>query len=140
MCVMQVLMDYEAADLALLAEVFTGVANGRRLAILFGLDTGMSMPEVADLLGVERGALQRHIDILVRSELVFRPSDLRAYALTALGGFVIDLVDDSAEEVLQQLSKLEDVRIDLEEEIPEYVDNRDSVIHTESWERVTQNK
>lgn len=100
-------MDRSPEGFEVLAEMFSALGNRTRLAVLYGLYEGDTMPEVAEYLGVQRGALQRPIEGLIERGLVYRPSDDRSYALTPLGVFLVELVREYADALDSSVEQLE---------------------------------
>lgn len=69
-----------------LAGVFSGLANRARLAILMGIYHGHSMQTVTATLEITRSGVQKHLDTLIDTDLVYRPATgEQTYALTPLG-------------------------------------------------------
>lgn len=135
--------DASASELTLLAEVWTGVSNRSRLAIMIGLREGKNLPDIAEELGVTRGGMQKHVERLVKSELVYRPADPdKTYALTPLGEFVLGIVTKHHEKVIAAMEHLDEVEdqaddIDPEQllELVEAVGDREKAKHTWKWEQ-----
>lgn len=131
-------------DFARLAELYTGISHEARIAILYGLAEGTSMTVIADELGVTRGTLQNHVERMISSELVYRPSDSgESYALTPLGRSLLRFVEEERSDLVTALSILEDAESEVRDqfdasELP--LDERtvEKTIHTEKWEQVEE--
>ncbi|QIB75384.1 hypothetical protein G3I44_14435 [Halogeometricum borinquense] len=134
-------MDRSPEGFEVLADIFSALGNRTRLAVLYGLYEGDSMPEVAEFLEVERGALQRPIEGLIDRGLVYRPSDERSYALTPLGVFLVERVreyEDALDAAVELLAQAEDDVADEMDAARAGMSERDfeKTVQTAAWERV----
>jgi DNA-binding MarR family transcriptional regulator len=136
-------MDRSPEHLEVLADIFSALSNRSRLAVLYGLYEGSSMPEVAEFLDVQRGALQRPIEGLIERGLVYRPSDDRSYALTPLGVFLVERVreyEDALDTVVELLDEAEAAAREDMEAARSGMSERDfeKAVRTAAWERVME--
>lgn len=134
-------MDRSPEGFEVLADILSALGNRTRLAVLYGLYDGDSMPEVAEFLGVERGALQRPIEGLIERGLVYRPSDERSYALTPLGVFIVERVREYEDALDAAVALLEGAEAEVAEEMEsarQGMSERDwqKAVQTAAWERV----
>lgn len=138
------MMEYTAAEREHMAAVLAGVANPARIAILFGLRDGKLMPAIADEIGMTRGGVQKHIESLIDAELVYRPSSEEStYALTPLGRFLAELLEQNGDSIAAVLTQLDEQEESVREEIgqmQELVDEIDQrtwerTVHTRTWEQ-----
>jgi len=137
-------------ELEHLASVYKGLSHEARLAILHGLNKNASLNQISDFLSITRGALQDHIEMLLKAELIYRPTESgTTYSLTPLGEHIVKKIEEDEDNILQVLEELEDVETRLEEdyqaqlsgvEDEDLVDDKklERKIHTEKWEEVAE--
>ena len=74
-----------------LQSVYKALGNETRLKILVQIDEGKPVSGVAD--DISRSGLQKHVEVLIDAELVYRPVESgRSYRLTALGQVFLEKV------------------------------------------------
>jgi DNA-binding transcriptional ArsR family regulator len=139
--------SHSEEDLQDLAGVYKGLSHEARLAILFGLSEDASLNEVSDFLGITRGALQDHIQMLLEAELIYRPEDSpRTYQLTPLGEYFVEQLEKDEDTIIEALQELEKAEQELEDdyrsqlaelEDSDLVDENkvEKKVHTEKWEQ-----
>jgi len=100
--------DLGSKDLEDLADIYQALGNTTRLQVLKQLDNDDPVSELTDELGITRSGLQKNIERLISSELVYRPhqEDSKTYELTPLGHHYIQLLNQEAETSLTVLEKL----------------------------------
>jgi DNA-binding MarR family transcriptional regulator len=110
--------DVDTEDLDALADLYQALGNKTRLSVLLQLSQDKPVSQLTDELGITRSGLQKNIERLIDSELVYRPQedDSNTYELTPLGHRYITLVEKESSEALDVLQTLETELEDLEEE------------------------
>lgn len=133
----------EDQDRDRVAALFKGIAHPTRIAIMYGIRDEESMVAVADQAGVSRGTVQDHAEMLRDAHLIYRPSEEgRRYGLTPLGEFILELLDESGEELAEAVERVEDEEASVGERYADIsdlpLDERDveRAVHTEAWESV----
>ena len=123
------------------AALCKGLAHPTRIAVLEGFARDQSVQAIADDLGVTRGTLQDHLNMLVRAELIYRPDEADAtYALTPIGRYTVTLLEDHGPDIAAAYSQLAAVEEDAEaefdsvEELPLDETAVEKAIHTRKWE------
>lgn len=85
----------------LLAKVFNSLGHPARIVLLEKLKEGESPVDIAEDLGITRGALQAHLDRLMEADLIWQdpedPSD--KYLLQPLGEKALNLIDNIPNEL-----------------------------------------
>lgn len=128
-----------------LASVFTGMSHPTRIAVLEVLAEEQPLSTVVEELDVTRGTVQDHVETLIDSDLVYRPSEEgRTYAVTPLGEHVLQLLDTEAGSIVAAVDRIVEAREDQRQEVEpavELVDEIDEVewertINTRAWEGV----
>lgn len=132
----------EDAKLELLAELFDALGHEARLAVLQGLYEDVSMIEVADQVGMQRGSLQSHIDRLIRANLVYRPEESGVtYRLTPLGELAVEAVNQEGETVISLLEDMatveKEIRLDFEQ-VPLDGAELEKAVSRELWNRLEE--
>ena len=137
-------MDLSQSDREQLASLFTGVSHSARIAILYGLDDEKPLTEIADDVDVTRGTLQNHVERMIDSDLVYRPSeDSRTYALTAFGEHVLELIDQEAEQLLEAAALVDEEAASIMDSLETAgvsMDDttRERTVHTQKWEETIE--
>ncbi|EMA11568.1 hypothetical protein SAMN05443574_103303 [Haloarcula vallismortis] len=110
--------DLSTDDINALADLYQALGNKTRLHVLIQLSQDEPVSQLTDELGITRSGLQKNIERLIDSELVYRPQqeDSKTYALTPLGNRYVDLLEQDAEHSLTVLEDLEEELKQLEEE------------------------
>lgn len=133
-------MDEEVDQVA---SVFKGVAHPTRVAALLRIDDVDSITELADVVGVNRGTMQDHVEMLREQDLVYRPSsESRGYRLTPLGRYVEGLLVRDGSRLVTVLDRLDEVESEVRdefgavEELPLDEGEVDRAVQTETWERI----
>lgn len=115
--------DHTEDDLKRLADVYQGLSYWARLAILIGIDEGKNLNEIADFVGITRGAMQDHMEKLLNAELIYKPDEPgTTYALTPLGEFYIDRIKEDSELIGESLDQLAEAEEEVGEEYQEELD------------------
>lgn len=92
-----------------LSALFAGLANPARVAILEGIRHGEAMPSVANQVGLTRSGIQKHIDTLVETGLVYRPPNTgQPYALTPLGQFFAVFIDQFGDALITAVTAIDE--------------------------------
>jgi DNA-binding MarR family transcriptional regulator len=101
-----------------LVDIYQALGNQTRLEVLLQLARDEPVSQLTDELGITRSGLQKNIERLISSELVYRPheEDSRTYGLTPLGQHYVDLIQDDTERSLTVLKALRGELSQLEEE------------------------
>jgi len=133
-------MDLSPDERDQLAALFNGVAHSARIAILQGLAENKPLTAVVDDVSVTRGTLQTHVERMIESDLVYRPSDGdQTYALTPLGEYVLTLIEEEAPVLLQAAERVEEEEASIEESLEAAgvsmdESTRTKTVHTQKWE------
>jgi len=134
----------EDAKLELLAELFDALGHEARLAVLQGLYEDVSMIEVADQAGMQRGSLQSHIDRLIRANLVYRPEESGVtYRLTPLGELVVEAVNQQGEVLSSLLKEMSSVECEIRsefEDVPLEGSDLETAVARELWDRLGEER
>jgi DNA-binding MarR family transcriptional regulator len=86
-------MTIDTDELDVVAEIFEGLSNQSKLAILLGLDEEQSLKEIADLLEITQQGLEKNIDKMLEAGLVMQSQDGdQDYMLTPLGEYFIHVL------------------------------------------------
>jgi len=132
-------------DLERVANVFKGVAHPARIAILHAVNEGQPLTEAADRVGMSRGALQDHQQILLREGLIFRPTDTsHDFELTPLGTYIIHLLDQDGDRVADIRKRAHDVEAEIRDEhtdgsgLPVDEAELERAIETKTWRRLQE--
>lgn len=132
----------DAADRQVIADIFACLGHEARLAILAGLQEDRSMTAVASDLGMQRGSLQDHIERVIDCGLVYRPeSGEQTYALTPLGRYLLDVVDDEGELVAAVLRRHEDLAHEIRESLEGVAlsdTERERAVTRETWAELSE--
>ncbi|MFC5133518.1 MULTISPECIES: ArsR/SmtB family transcription factor [Haloferacaceae] len=135
----------DADDLERLADMFKGVGHPARIAILQAVEDGDPLTEAADRVGMSRGALQDHQRILIREGLMFRPTDVDSdFELTPLGEYVIQLLEQDADRLLNIMERAEELETAIREEhsegpgLPVDESELERAVKTEKWRRIDE--
>lgn len=93
-------MDEDARKL--LADLFAGVANENRIAVLQGIGQGRSMAAVTDEdVPISEQAVRSHAERLVEADLAYRTEGAKQlYQLTPFGQFMVQFIEDYADGVV----------------------------------------
>jgi DNA-binding transcriptional ArsR family regulator len=110
--------DLDKDTLEDLADIYQALGNKTRLHTLQKLSQDRPVSELTDELGITRSGLQKNIERLIQSELVYRPQeeDSKTYALTPLGDRYVELLKEDSKHALTVLNQLNKQLQDLEEE------------------------
>jgi len=137
-------MDLSQSDREQLAALFKGVSHSARIAILYGLDDDKPLTEIADDVDVTRGTLQNHVERMIGSDLVYRPSEgSRTYALTAFGERFLKLIDHEAAQLLEAADYVDQKASSIEDSLETAgvsMDDttRERTVHTQKWEETIE--
>ena len=113
-------MTFEKDEWDQLAALFAGCANPARVAIIDGIRHGEAMPTVADQVGLSRSGIQKHLDTLIETGLVYRPpTGEQTYALTPLGQFFAVFLDRFGDDLLAAVVAIEEAEQEAREELTE---------------------
>lgn len=130
----------DRADRELAADIFACLGHEARLAILEGLHGDRSMTAIASDLGMQRGSLQDHIERVIDCGLVYRPeTGDRTYALTPLGRYLLEVVEDEGEIVASVLHRHEELAQQIRESLEDVAlseTERERAVTRETWERL----
>lgn len=101
-----------------LAGIYQALGNETRLNVLLQLASDEPVSQLTDELGITRSGLQKNIERLISSELVYRPQEegSKTYALTPLGHSYVNQIQEDREKSLTVLEKLGEELDQLEEE------------------------
>lgn len=123
-----------------LAALFAGLANPARVAIIDGIRNDEEMPAVADQVGLTRSGIQKHLDTLIETGLVYRPpNEDRTYALTPLGQFFAVFLEQFGDELLAAVTAIEEAEQEARDELigmPVSDDTIERAIAERKWELV----
>lgn len=128
-------------DFDRMASVFKGLAHPTRLAVIQGVQEGATLKEITTRAEVTRGTLQDHLEMLLRAEILYQPRDgEQTYALTPVGEYIFEFVQNDGEKLAAALAELEEEENAVVEQIETVSDlpiNQTEVeraVHTQKWE------
>jgi DNA-binding MarR family transcriptional regulator len=144
-------MDYGTAmtidtdELELVAEVFAGLSNRSKIALLLGFDEEKSVREIADHLEMTQQGLERNLDKMLDAGLIVEDNDQR-YRLTPIGEYFVQLLDeewDTIVEAKQVEKEMEETARQRAEAGQEALQNEEGdgftfQIDDNTWERIVQ--
>ena len=123
-----------------LSVLFAGLANPARVAIIEGIRHGEAMPSVADQVGLSRSGIQKHLDTLIETGLVYRPPTRKqTYALTPLGDFFAISLEQFGDDLIAAVIAIDEAEQEAREELtgmPVSEDTRERAIAERKWELV----
>jgi DNA-binding MarR family transcriptional regulator len=110
--------DLDKDTLEDLADIYQALGNKTRLHTLQKLSQDRPVSELTDELGITRSGLQKNIERLIQSELVYRPQeeDSKTYALTPLGDRYVELLKEDSKHALSVLELLHEELDEIGEE------------------------
>jgi DNA-binding MarR family transcriptional regulator len=110
--------DSSREDIEDLADIYQALGNQTRLTVLLQLARDDPVSHLTDELGITRSGLQKNIERLISSELVYRPKEegSKTYALTPLGQRYVNIIQEDREKSLTVLEALREALEQLEEE------------------------
>jgi DNA-binding MarR family transcriptional regulator len=110
--------DSSRQDIEDLADIYQALGNQTRLNVLLQLARDEPVSHLTDELGITRSGLQKNIERLISSELVYRPKeeDSNTYALTPLGQHYIEIIQEDRKKSLAVLKTLRKKIEQMEEE------------------------
>jgi DNA-binding MarR family transcriptional regulator len=98
-----------------LARLFDAIGHPARIFTLESLEKGKNPVEIAEELGIKRGALQAHLDKLMQADLIWQdPNDQsERYLVQPLGSKTLEVIKQVSRELkvdqlLQAFKKIED--------------------------------
>ncbi|MEM2111583.1 MAG: hypothetical protein QXX08_06870 [Candidatus Bathyarchaeia archaeon] len=98
-----------------LARLFDAIGHPARIFTLESLEKGKTPVEIAEKLGIKRGALQAHLDKLMQADLIWQdPNDQsERYLVQPLGSKTLEVIKQVSRELkvdqlLQAFKKIED--------------------------------
>lgn len=84
----------ETEELDLVAELFEGLSNRSKLAILRGVADGKTLKEIAETLGITQQGLEKNIDKMLDAGLLARSHEGdETYQLTPIGEYMVNLIE-----------------------------------------------
>lgn len=132
----------DAADREVVADIFACLGHEARLAILAGLRDDQSMTAIASDVGMQRGSLQDHIERVIDCGLVYRPeTGDQTYALTPLGRYLLEVVEDEGETVVSVLRRHDEHAQRIRESLEEVAlseTERERAVTRETWEQLAE--
>jgi len=109
--------DVDTEDLDALADLYQALGNQTRLEVLLKLSEDDPVSDIQKEKDISRSGLQKHIERLIESELVYRPREKKkTYELTPLGEHYAGLVETDDKASLKVLELFKDEKTRLEEE------------------------
>ena len=133
-------MDLSKSDRDTLAALFTGVSHSARIAILQGLAEGKPLTDLVDDVAVTRGTLQTHVERMIESDLVYRPTESgETYALTPFGEWLLALIETKTPVLLEAAAVLDEQQDEIESSLEDAgvamdESTRERTVHTQKWE------
>lgn len=140
--------DSDTSGFEDLAGIYKALGNETRLQLLFQIETGDPISELAD--GISRSGLQKHVESLIDADLVYRPNDSsQTYKLTALGELFLEKVREEETSVDEVLTQYRNQYRELREEEQETLDRMEDAgvdtkeledkLRAEAWESIDWN-
>lgn len=137
----------ETEELDLVAELFEGLSNRSKIAILRGVADGKTLKEIAETLGITQQGLEKNIDKMLDAGLLaYSQEGDENYQLTPIGEYIVNLIEQEwdtfvaakriekdNEEEARQRAKSGQQALQEEED-----DGFTFQINDKTWERVVQ--
>jgi len=99
-----------------LADIYQALGNQTRLEVLLKLSEDGPVSDIHKEKDISRSGLQKHIERLIKSELVYRPREKKkTYELTPLGNHFVELLETDGEAAVEVLELFRDEKQRLEE-------------------------
>lgn len=137
--------DSDTSGFEDLAGIYKALGNETRLQLLFQIESGDPISELAD--GISRSGLQKHVESLIDADLVYRPSESgQTYKLTSLGELFLEKVQEEKTSVDEVLTQYRDQYREVREEEQETLDRMvaagvdtkelEDKLKAEAWEEI----
>lgn len=131
-----------------LAGIYKALGNETRILILQQISDGGPVSELTHE-NMSRSALQKHIETLIDSQLLYRPVESgKTYDLTKLGEQCLQQINEDAETLLDTLQEFEDALEELRSEREEVrsqmedagisTEELDSKLNAEAWKELEE--
>lgn len=130
-------MDLSDEELEQLTAMFNAFSQKTRLTILLGFYHGETASEVADQLDISRPGLQSHF-VKMRDADLIRKTDDGTYALTPVGTYFAELVEDRRGMLLSVAQDLTDAEAEAVDELEDEVDR--NLISDAEWQRIVEDR
>jgi DNA-binding MarR family transcriptional regulator len=140
-------MDKETEELELVAEVFGGLSNRSKLAILLGLEDDKTLKEIAEFLDITQQGLEKNVGKMMDAGLItWKSDDQQRYELTPIGEYFVGLIDREWETLLDAKRTVQGKEAEARETVEsakqsideEEADGFTFQIDEEAWERTVQ--
>jgi DNA-binding transcriptional ArsR family regulator len=136
--------DSDTSGFEDLAGIYKALGNETRLQLLFQIETGEPISELAD--GISRSGLQKHVESLIDADLVYRPTESGpTYKLTQLGELFLEKIREEETRVDELLQQYRTQYEELREEEQETIDRMEDAgvdtkeledkLKAEAWEQ-----
>ena len=115
-----------------LARLFNAIGHPARISLLESLEKGKTPVEIAGDLNITRGALQAHLDKLVKADLIWQdPSDpSERYSVQPLGHETLGIIQKVSREL--KIDQLLHIFSKIEASFPKLEDKENIEINVES--------
>ena len=130
----------EPGEIEEIADIYKALGNETRIQVLIQLYNGNPVSELTDELGITRSGLQKHIEQMIDAHLLYRPVDSdKTYALTTLGEYFIDDINENQEKIGAVLDRYQAQLNELREEEAETLERmEDAGVNTKELENKLQ--
>jgi len=130
----------EPGEIEEIADIYKALGNESRIQILFQLYNGNPVSELTDELDITRSGLQKHIEQMIDAHLLYRPVDSdKTYALTTLGEYFIDDINENQEKIESVLNRFQTRLNELREEEEETLERMEEAgVNTKELENKLQ--
>lgn len=93
---------------ALVASLFSGVANPNRVAVLQGIDQERSMAAITEEVDISEQAVRSHAERLVDADLVYRTDGGdQLYKITPFGRFLVQFIAEYEDALREAFAEVE---------------------------------
>lgn len=137
----------DTEELDLVAELFEGLSNRSKIAILRGVADGKTLKEIAETLGITQQGLEKNIGKMLDAGLLaYSQEGDETYQLTPIGEYFVQLLDEEwgtiveAKQVEKKTEETARQRAEAGQEAlqSEEGDGFTFQIEDSTWERIVQ--
>lgn len=139
----------ETEELEELTAIYKALGNQARITVLLHIYNGNPVSELTEELDMSRSGLQKHVEQLIDTNLLYRPVDSqKTYDTTTLGQFFIKEINDNKEDVDKILNnyqaQLQTLKEDQEETLHHMQEagistqELENKLSAEAWKEINQ--
>ena len=133
-----------------LAGIYKALGHETRIQLLETIFEDRPVSELTHE-DMSRSALQKHIETLIDSEMLYRPTESgKTYELTKLGELCLRHLNEDTEDLIRTLNEFKEAFEELEDEREEVrsqmedagisTEELDNKLKTEAWEKINQDE